>query len=189
MDTMTIATVIGTAISFVVALGGLVTLGITIGKYSMRFDAIEKDAGKLAGICDELKERLIRVEDMLMLKHKGASDFFAAKRSPKTLNERGLKVFQDMDGASFLSRNKQRLFALIDETAPKTAYDVEVSASNACIALINDDIFNPIKVFVYKYPAISADGKEVEVTLEDALYILSIPLRDMYLKEHPDIEQ
>ena len=60
--------------------------------------------------------------------------------------------------------------------------------TNECILCANETFFKQIKDFVYSYHTIKMeDGKEKEVTLEDACFILSIPLRDMYLAEHPDI--
>ena len=65
---------------------------------------------------------------------------------------------------------------------------VELNVINAIISLLDSDALNDIKVFVYNYPTIKNDkGEEVEVTLADAIDILSLPLRDMYLNDHKEI--
>ena len=67
---------------------------------------------------------------------------------------------------------------------------MEAAASNACAQLVTDDKANDVKVFVYNYPMQNdGGGNEVEVTLQNALFVLSLPLRDMYLAEHPHILQ
>ena len=59
---------------------------------------------------------------------------------------------------------------------------------NVLISLLDDDIINDIKVFVYNYPMVKKeDGTELEISLQDALLVLSLPLRDMYLDAHPNI--
>lgn len=188
MDTITICTIIATAIAVIGALGSILALCVTIGRYTERFKNIEANYAALHESSNKQQERLIRVEDMLMFKHKDAPDYFAAKRSPRALNELGMKVFEDMKGQEFLNKNKDILFSKITNAEPKTALDVEQAAFNACVSISNMDIFNDIKVFVYNYPTVQVtDEDNKEVGLGDAIFILSLPLRDMYLKEHLEI--
>lgn len=188
MDILTICTIVGTAIAILTALGSVFALCINIGKYTEKFKNIEAYYTALQDVSIKQQERLTRIEDMLMIKHKDASNYFAAKKSPRALNSLGLKVFADMHGQDFLNKNKAILFSKITEAAPKTALDVETAALNACISVSNMDIFNDIKVFVYNYPSIPIkDGENTEVKLDDAIFILSLPLRDMYLQEHIEI--
>lgn len=188
MDIITICTIIATAIALATALGSIIALCVNIGKYTEKFKNIEANYSSLQKDSKELQERLIRVEDMLMFKHKDAPDYFAAKRSPRALNALGLKVFEDMKGQDFLNNNKDVLFSRISDAEPKTALDVEQAAFNACISISNMDIFNDIKVFVYNYPTVQVkEGESKEVKLGDAIFILSLPLRDMYLQEHTEI--
>lgn len=75
---------------------------------------------------------------------------------------------------------------------PQTAYDVESSANYVCVVNTKESIFNDIKNFVYNAPLMVQkykDGKEhsYDLSLGDVCYVLSLPLRDMYLKEHPEV--
>lgn len=188
MDILTICTIVGTAIAILTALGSILVLCVNIGKYTEKFKNIETNYATLLESSNKQQERLTRIEDMLMIKHKDASSYFAAKKSPRSLNERGLRIFADMKGQEFLEKNKDLLFAKIAEETPQTALDVESASFNACVAISNMDIFNDIKVFVYNYPVVKISEEEsVEVKLGDAIFILSLPLRDMYLQEHQDI--
>lgn len=109
------------------------------------------------------------------------------KNSPRTLNERGLKLFNDVDGKNFLEKNKDDFFAYLDRLAPKTAYDVENEALMALMTKTSTDMFIPIKSFLYNCPEIELNGKPYEITLADVCRVLYIPLRDMYLEAHPGI--
>mgnify|MGYP007122058034 CR=1 FL=1 len=49
--------------------------------------------------------------------------------------------------------------------------------------MADTDSFNTLKDYVYNAPAIDMpDGEKYELGLGDVCYILSIPLRDMYLE-------
>ncbi|MBQ0154733.1 MAG: hypothetical protein KBS70_08145 [Bacteroidales bacterium] len=190
MAISTICTVIGT----IIALGGVVATAIALavkaGKFSAQFESLNDNVSRIGDNLNNLKERMTRVEDLLMLKDKDSEGYFSAKKSPRALNELGMKVFADMNGSAILEENKDWLFEKISAKNPQTALDVEAAAINACAQLVTDDKANDVKVFVYNYP-IQKDGggNEVEVTLQNALFILSLPLRDMYLVEHPHILQ
>lgn len=149
--------------------------------HDSKLDELSKDV-------DILKQDVTSIKALLMMKYKGAEIVLSGKHSPRTLTEQGLKVFHDMKGDEFLKKNKVALFAVIDRDKPKTAYDVENLCYFACVSFVNDDMFNEIKSFLYNYPTIPwLDGKEHEVDMDDACSVLSLPLRDMYLEEHPDV--
>lgn len=188
MDAITVCTIIGTAISLLAALGGLVTICIKIGEYSEKFKNLESCTKSFSDIISSLDKRLITVENILMIKHKGVADLFSAKHSPRSLNNIGEKVYRDMKGEEYIKKYKNLLFSIIDNENPKTALDVETAAFHACVNIDNDEAINYLKVFVYNYPTQQvSENVFAEVTLHDACFILSLPLRDMYLAEHPYI--
>mgnify|MGYP002765476088 FL=1 len=141
--------------------------------------------------CDVHSDRLSDTEKDVAF-FRGKTEFIlSAKQSPRTLNKYGQELFQEIDGESFLAENKQKLFDFIDAESPKTAYDVEADARKAVHSLTDDDSFNRIKVWLYNSPAkkIEIEGKETEYcfSLEDACFVISLPLRDMYIESHPTI--
>jgi hypothetical protein len=109
------------------------------------------------------------------------------KQSPSHLNELGLKVYEDMDGEQFLNQYADTLIEKIEEISPKTAYDLENVALSILLSLKDDDIFIPIKDILYDYPEVEAEGTKKEITILDVCHVLRIPLRDKYLKLHPEI--
>lgn len=141
--------------------------------------------------CDVHSDRLSDTEKDVAF-FRGKTEFIlSSKQSPRTLNKYGQELFQEIDGESFLAENKQKLFDFIDAESPKTAYDVEADARKAVHSLTDDDSFNRIKVWLYNSPAkkIEVEGKETEYcfSLEDACFVISLPLRDMYIESHPTI--
>ena len=84
----------------------------------------------------------------------------------------------------FIQENKEELFRLIDDSKPLVALDVERAAWMACNALTSTPVFNSIKDYIYNAPSIKlSDGKLYDATLEDACFVLSLRLRDLYLEE------
>ena len=173
----------------------LVSVGTKVGKYTEKIEASERNH---SGLLSEIQKIKSDVQDLLQTTSKlegflipqmhSAYAPITKKRSPRVLNSLGLKIYQDMRGEDFLVKNKDVLFAYIDNKNPKTALDVETYAREACASVIDMDIFNPIKNFIYNYPTQKTDnGDDYEVTIGSAVYVLTIPLRDMYLSLHPDI--
>lgn len=172
----------------------LLSVGSKVGRYTEKIERGERNHNDLSNevkkLQDDLKELLHIVGKLegCLQPASGLYNEFSRKNSPRALSDLGLKVFADMHGQAFLDKNKGVLFAEIDKVSPKTALDVESAALSACISISNKDIFNDIKVFVYNYPAIAINNEDnIEVKLSDAIFVLSLPLRDMYLQEHQDI--
>lgn len=136
----------------------------------------------------DMKEDIAAIKAVLVQKFPNAANVFSMKKSPRRLNETGEKLFADIHGEEFLQKNKDFFFSKIDAMKPKTALDVENAANFACSGYTDEDMFNDIKDYVYNAPSITIkdeDGKErlYDITLGDVCYVLSLPLRDMYLKE------
>lgn len=151
--------------------------------------------GELTSVKNDMisvKNELTKVTSLLSVKYKGTAPLFALKNSPHRLNEFGERVLEDAKGMDFLQANRDFFFAQIDAVAPKTAYDVENAAHTVCLTSIDNEIFNRLKNFVYNSPSYTIkdeEGKErkYDLSLPDVCFVLSLPLRDMYLAAHPEI--
>ena len=188
-------------------LGGvwfIVNKAFGAGRFSHRIDEVDKRTANAA--CDlhgrdidamksdmrTMKGDLVAIKSLLTMKHKDAASLFSVKNSPRKLNDIGKRVMDDMRGAEFLDAHKDFFFSLIDAYKPQTALDVENAAHAVCVASTNNDMFNGLKNFVYNSPSYivkDANGQEkpYDLSLPDVCFILSLPLRDMYLKEHSEI--
>lgn len=155
-------------------------------------DSHSKDIKEMKTIFSSHDEDIKTIKEFLLITNKKASVLFSVKNSPRQLNEIGNKVFAEMQGEDFLNQNKEYLFSQIDGYNPKTALDVENSAHAVCMTSVDKEIFNGLKNFVYNSPSykiIDREGKErmYDLAMSDICFILSLPLRDMYLEIHPEI--
>lgn len=169
--------------------------------YYRRFKKVEEKANKIDELpCashhemfHEIKEELVAIRTCLTIKYPAAATVFSQKKSPRELNEAGKQLYADIKGEEFLNNNKETLIKGIDDKAPKTALDVEESALEVLYSLIDDDMFIGMKNWVYNSPSrqITIDGsiREYSVTMNDVCFVLSLPLRNMYLEKHPELQQ
>jgi hypothetical protein len=137
-----------------------------------------------------MSKELTAIRVFLQVKHETV-DLFSAKKSPRALNNYGEEIFSKINGNEFLKNNKDFLFGLINKYSPKTALDVEYYSNYILLRLTDDDIFNQFKDFVYVSKSVNMvlNNNNIEHSLSvlDICFILSIPLRDMYLEEHQEI--
>ena len=137
-------------------------------------------------------EKLNTITTYLMTKDSKASFIFSQKASPRKLNAYGNRLFEECNGQKFLDRNKEELLESISAKNPNTALDVENLAVQVLISRLDSDIFNELKQWVYNSPTwkieIQGQPQDYTVTMNDICFVLSLPLRDMYLALHPDIE-
>lgn len=148
-----------------------------------RFASCQKNSEAISALRRDLKGVSKSISYL-----KSADGKFSKKNSPRKLNALGERIFREIKGAEFLGAHQEELLNQIAERKPKTAYDVEKYAREVCLDSTDDEMFNAMKDFVYNAPSYMVtdeEGKDspYDLTLEDVCFILSIPLRDMYLAE------
>ena len=156
-----------------------------------RFDRIDQGFDKIDGRMEKIENSvndhslaLVEIYTFLGQKYPKHGLVFSQKQSPRVLNKLGKKIFDEIEGQKFLDENKDLLFEKIDESEPQTRLDVEILALQTLTILSSDSVFNKFKDYVYEAPAIDLeDGKKYELAISDICFILSIPLRDMYISE------
>ncbi|MDR1056634.1 MAG: hypothetical protein LBL90_12625 [Prevotellaceae bacterium] len=168
-----------------VILGGvwfIIERAFKSGKNAHRLEEIEKNTSNLP--CVLHGDDLLKIKTILIQKYPSSVNIFSMKASPRILNKLGIRLFNDIDGNSFLEENKDVLFKFITESNPLAELDVEQAANTACLSLISTPAFTRMKDFVYNSPSIEIeDGKKYDISLNDICFVLSIPLRDMYLND------
>jgi hypothetical protein len=168
-----------------VILGGvwfIIERAFKSGVNARKLEEIERNTSNLP--CVLHGDDILKIKSILIQKYPSSAGIFSIKTSPRVLNELGARLFNDIDGAVFLEENKATLFRLITESNPLAELDVEQAANTACLSLTTTPMFKRMKDFVYNSPAIEIeDGKKYEISLNDICFVLSIPLRDMYLNE------
>jgi hypothetical protein len=169
-----------------IILGGvwfIVRQAFKFGMHSRRLEEIEKNTHQLP--CALHGNDILTIKSVLIQKYPSSASVFSIKASPRALNELGIRLFKEIDGSGFLTENQTNLFKFITESKPLTELDVEQAANAACLSLIQTPAFNKMKDFVYNAPTIEiSDGEKYDIALTDICFVLSIPLRDMYLIEN-----
>lgn len=166
----------------------------SICSHNSRIDTMTASLSRIEGRIDTL---LLLIPQAASLKSQTLlSDdkpTLAQKNSPKVLNANGLKVASAFDCDAFLETNQEWLIDEVSKFNPKTALDVETCSLAALRVASSDSRFNELKDKIYHSPMIKlslsdTEYKDVEITLEDVLFVISLPLRDVYLKMHPEIK-
>ena len=123
-----------------------------------------------------------------------SSSTFSEKKSPRKLNDNGNKLFAEVRGEEFLQENGRFCLGEIAKLNPKTALDVENYALSVLLANSGRPEFNRLKNWVYNASSLeikdaSGSVSHKDISMEDVLFVLSIPLRDLYLAEHPEVAE
>lgn len=192
IDWTMVATVVGTIVATVIAIstaiGFILNKFYKLGTLSHRFEYVENAVAGLKETTAAHHDRLNAIMTTLLIEHNGLEAALTQRNSIRSLNALGKEIFDRMDGADFIRTNRDMLFKKIDGQSPKAALDVESASLLACALTADSDAFIPVKKFVYNCSAMKQDdGSEFDVTLDAACYVLSFPLRDMYLEEHKEL--
>lgn len=160
-----------------------------LDKYDERFSTAETLMSEMKGQLDLLVKLSTssRTKPLLL-----AENDYSEKHSPRKLNQNGVILYADIKGDDFLRNNFKFFASKIDKLSPKTALDVENYALSILRASLDMDIFIPLKSWVYNEPTRTIKrADEIEyttnVSMDDVLFVLSLPLRDKYLELHPEI--
>ena len=141
----------------------------------------------------QIMEDIAVIRTFLMTKNPNSAIVFSKKMSPRVLNKAGESLYNDISGDRFLDEHKDFLYKCIDEKLPKTALDVEIAANEVLIENLDSDIFDDLKVWVYNSPTrklnLNGEERDYAVTMNDVCFVLSLPLRDMYLNTHSEIKR
>ena len=140
---------------------------------------------------DKINEKLNVIRTALTIGNPMLANYLSQKNSPRELSEDGKKLFTDIKGEEFLHKNKDILIKGIEDNNPKTPLDVEELSFKVLLHLIDDDMYIGMKNWVYNSSPrkILVDGieKSYDITMLDVCFVLSLPLRNMYLELHKEL--
>jgi hypothetical protein len=110
----------------------------------------------------------------------------SGKISPRALTEAGKGLLEMSYGQVIIDSNLDFFINKIKELNPKTAYDVEELSMRVLISNTGESIFNCIKDFIYYAPGeIEIAGYKIKIELNAVILVMSLYLRDKYLKKYP----
>jgi len=142
---------------------------------------------------DDITSSIRKIEEWIMRRDVKAMDDLVRKCSPYALTDVGIILLSQSKAKECVDTNLDYLINLLELTNSKTAYDVEKNSLIVLTDIINEDIFNDIKDFVYNSPEYieietSDSSQMVEIDLNRILMIMSIYLRDKYFEKHKEID-
>ncbi len=161
-----------------------------IEKHDEQFADTRALMSKMEGQLELLVQNSVEKSNRKIKKKSGYA--FSAKHSPRHLNQNGIALLSDCGGNEFLNANMGFFIDKMEKLQPKTALDVEDMALAVLQTSTNEDMFIPLKSWVYNAPSrvlSNSDGstRTQDVDLDDVIFVLSLPLRDRYLELHPEI--
>lgn len=158
-----------------------------ISKFDLRYKELQQTIVSTNCIVTEINKWIIKLDS-------GMVDKLVRKASPLKMTGLGEALFIASGADIALKNNLDSLIKEIEEINPKTAYDVENESLNILLRNMGSPMFDPIKKYLYYSPENiklkdPEDGcmKEISISIHHIAKLMSINLRDAYLKKHNDI--
>jgi hypothetical protein len=113
----------------------------------------------------------------------GSHPNYSVAHSPRTVNERGLQLYEQSGAKTVLEKNIERYLAQLATYNSPSAFDAEDNAYTVIYLNSSSKDFLPIKHYLFNNAEF--DGKPAD--MRSICFVMSIPLRDEYLKRHPEL--
>jgi hypothetical protein len=161
----------------------------------------EKHHIQLAGI-NELKDIVsstngvvVEMSRWIARKDKSMIDTFIRKNSPYTITGIGRQLLEESGAKKTIDNHIDFFIKELEAINPKTPYDVEDQSMSLVFRNMSNEIFGPVKNFIYYAPdklectdPDTGQTREIEISYPALLNVMGIYLRDQYMKKHPEIE-
>jgi hypothetical protein len=142
-----------------------------------------------------MADRIIEISKWIIKKDSNMVGSLMTKASPLNITSLGYIVYRESGAEKLMSEQLPVFIDTLTEINPKTAYDVEGESFNLILKNTGQPYFKPIKDYLYVSPdparIVNPDTKrevEVSVSLTLIAKLMSLVLRDEYLKLHPEID-
>ena len=154
-------------------LGGLVFLGRKLEQIDKSAESIETIETQI----NEFSKTLAKLEEFKISTQKFIDNKIYQSQSPLSLTEFGEKLIKDSGFRRIFDKEKDVLVAELEKKQPKTKYDVQEKARELMNELQEYLPFQAIKKYAFEH------GQDYGQILRAG----AIPLRDYFLKKHPEI--
>ncbi len=140
-------------------------------------------------------EMLVAISAWIMKKDNTMIKELAKKYSPRTLTTVGKELYETSGAKEVLEGNMDFFIAELAKEKPLTAYDVEEKSLSVLGFNLSLELFNPIKHYLYNAPEEleftddeTKEIKSITININGVLLVMSLNLRDEYLRRNPQIK-
>lgn len=161
---------------------------------SSRVDVVNQRADAMSVRIDAISDNLTDVSKWIMKFDPATIDMLVMKHSPRMMTAAGKQLYEISGARKAFEDNAEFFLEELGKINPQTPFDVEDKSLDVLMRNLSLPMFNPIKNYVYYQPdkvtLKNEAGADVTVSLSLMVIVqlMSLELRDRYLKEHPDIE-
>lgn len=157
-------------------------------RHDRKHEDLERSYSNVENTLKEIVQRIETVERFL-IKNGGANyNDFTKMNSPRQLNDKGRKLFEESGASVFFSERKEGMLRMLSSKMAKirvkTALDVDAVSAKVCYDISGNKDFKPIKDFIYTHPIFEGSN----VSIDTITMLMGIELRNEYLKIHPEID-
>lgn len=157
-------------------------------RHERKHEDLERSYSNVENTLKEIVQRIETVERFL-IKNGGANyNDFTKMNSPRQLNDKGRKLFEESGASIFFSERKEGMLRMLSSEMAKirvkTALDVDTLSAKVCYDISGNKDFKPIKDFIYTHPIFEGSN----VSIDTITMLMGIELRNEYLKIHPEID-
>lgn len=157
-------------------------------RHERKHEDLERSYSNVENTLKEIVQRIETVERSL-IKNGGANyNDFTKMNSPRQLNDKGRKLFEESGASVFFSERKEGMLRMLSSEMAKirvkTALDVDAVSAKVCYDISGNKDFKPIKDFIYTHPIFEGSN----VSIDTITMLMGIELRNEYLKRHPEID-
>lgn len=157
-------------------------------KNEQRHKDSDKRHDNVENALKDISKRVATIERFLI--KNGGADYneFTQMNSPRQLNPKGRRLYNESGSALFLLNKKDVLLRMLssemNKLKVKTALDVEILAQKVCLDVSRNEEFKPIKDYIYTHPIFEGSN----VSIDTISMLMGLELRNEYLKMHPEID-
>lgn len=157
-------------------------------RHERKHEDLERSYSNVENTLKEIVQRIETVKRFL-IKNGGANyNDFTKMNSPRQLNDKGRKLFEESGASVFFSERKEGMLRMLSSEMAKirvkTALDVDAVSAKVCYDISGNKDFKPIKDFIYTHPIFEGSN----VSIDTITMLMGIELRNEYLKIHPEID-
>ncbi len=165
---------------------------VSIEKLNRQMEVINRQMEAINRHIEIIYEKIESIQNnffvliaFLATKHDDFPFDLLKSKSPFQLSDLGIEVLEAIGGKKYVDDNLSYLLAMMEKETFKSALDVEIFSKTILIKELTSDGFTPIKNYLFNNPYYEKEERKIRLSLESAIHLIGIYLRDKYFEKHP----